>query len=162
MVIRVYVNIYIFVIYMYDLSVKLTLSACVWRWSCTRYREQMLLMQVAQVKLSRGEGSNLGNFLCLFISFENSCKPWWVIVWHCSFSFWNGWLWTLLVHLINYKFSRVLGKWGIIKCAVFNYFFFYFFYKSVISWRDVTNNIWLTLQPIKKLLYVEIFIIYLM
>jgi len=38
-------------------------------------REQMLLMQVAQVKLSRGEGFNLGNFLCFFIAFENSCKP---------------------------------------------------------------------------------------
>jgi len=38
-------------------------------------REQMLLMQVAQVKLSRGEGFDLGNFLCLFIAFENSCKP---------------------------------------------------------------------------------------
>ena len=43
-------------------------------------REQMLLMQVAQVKLSRREGFNLGNFLCLFIAFKNSCKPLWVIL----------------------------------------------------------------------------------
>jgi len=34
-VICVYVNIY--VVTLYDLYVKLTLSACVWRWSCTRY-----------------------------------------------------------------------------------------------------------------------------
>jgi len=37
-------------------------------------REQMLLMQVAQVKLSRGEGFDLENFLCFFIAFGNSCK----------------------------------------------------------------------------------------
>jgi len=38
-------------------------------------REQMLLMQVAQVKLSRGEGFNLGNSYVFFIAFGNSCKP---------------------------------------------------------------------------------------
>jgi len=37
--------------------------------------EQMLLMQVAQVKLSRGEGFNLGNSYVFFIAFRNSCKP---------------------------------------------------------------------------------------
>jgi len=51
---------------------------------------------------------------------------------------WNVLLWTLFDHLIIFlKFSRALGKWSIIKCTVFNYFF-YFIYKSVISWRDVT------------------------
>jgi len=38
-------------------------------------REQMLLMQVAQVKLSRGEGFNLGYSYVFFIAFGNSCKP---------------------------------------------------------------------------------------
>jgi len=37
--------------------------------------EQMLLMQVAQVTLSRGEGLDLGNAYVFFIAFENSCKP---------------------------------------------------------------------------------------
>jgi len=35
-VICVYVDIYVYNI-IYNLFVKLTLSACVWRWSCTRY-----------------------------------------------------------------------------------------------------------------------------
>jgi len=38
-------------------------------------REQMLLMQLAQVQLSRGGGFDLGNSYVLFIAFENSCKP---------------------------------------------------------------------------------------
>ena len=38
-------------------------------------REQMLLMHVTQVQLSRGEGFDLGNSYVLFISFENNCKP---------------------------------------------------------------------------------------
>jgi len=39
-------------------------------------REQMLLMQVAQVKLSRGEGNRLGEILCfLLFAFGISCKP---------------------------------------------------------------------------------------
>jgi len=42
--------------------------------------EQMLLMQVAQVKLSRGEGFDLGNSYVFSIAFGNSCKPWWLIL----------------------------------------------------------------------------------
>jgi len=38
-------------------------------------REQMLMMQVTQVQLSRGEGFDLGNSYVLFVAFENSCKP---------------------------------------------------------------------------------------
>jgi len=38
-------------------------------------REQMLMMQVAQVQLSRREGFDLGNSYVLFIALENSCKP---------------------------------------------------------------------------------------
>jgi len=38
-------------------------------------REQMLLIQVAQVTLSRGEGFDLGNSYVFFIAFGNSCKP---------------------------------------------------------------------------------------
>jgi len=39
-------------------------------------REQMLLMQVAQGKLSCGEGINLGKSYCLFpLDFEIRCKP---------------------------------------------------------------------------------------
>ena len=38
-------------------------------------REHMLLMQVAQVKLSHGEGFDLGNSYVFFIAFGNSCKP---------------------------------------------------------------------------------------
>ena len=37
--------------------------------------EQMLLMQVGQVKLSRGEGFDLGNSYVFFIAFRNNCKP---------------------------------------------------------------------------------------
>jgi len=37
-VICMHVDIYMFIaLYICDLSAKLTLSACVWRWSCTRY-----------------------------------------------------------------------------------------------------------------------------
>ena len=36
--IYIYIYIYMFIaLYICDLSVKLTLSACVWRWLCTRY-----------------------------------------------------------------------------------------------------------------------------
>ena len=38
-------------------------------------REQMLVMQVAQVQLRRGEGIYLGNFSYVFTCFENNCKP---------------------------------------------------------------------------------------
>jgi len=39
-------------------------------------REQMLLMQVAQVKLRRGEGIDLGKILCfVFCDFGIGCKP---------------------------------------------------------------------------------------
>jgi len=39
-------------------------------------REQMLLMQVAQVKFSRGEGIDSGkSYVLFFFSFEISCKP---------------------------------------------------------------------------------------
>ena len=38
-------------------------------------REQILLMQVAQVTLSRGEGLDLGKLLYVSIVFENICKP---------------------------------------------------------------------------------------
>jgi len=37
-------------------------------------REQMLMMQVALVQLSCGEGFDW-EILMLFIAFENSCKP---------------------------------------------------------------------------------------
>jgi len=38
-------------------------------------REQMLVMQVALVQLSRGEGIDLGNFYMYLFVFENICKP---------------------------------------------------------------------------------------
>jgi len=38
-------------------------------------REQMLVMQVALVKLSCGEGIDLGNFHMYLFVFENNCKP---------------------------------------------------------------------------------------
>ena len=41
-------------------------------------REQMLVMQVAQVQLSRGEGIDLGKLLLVLLCFENICKPGWV------------------------------------------------------------------------------------
>ena len=41
-------------------------------------REQMLVMQVALVQLSRGVGIDLGNFYMYLFVFENDCKPWWV------------------------------------------------------------------------------------
>jgi len=53
----------------YDLSIKLTLFACVCDDRVRGTREQMLLMQVAQVKLSRGEGFDLGNSYVFFICF---------------------------------------------------------------------------------------------
>ena len=37
--------------------------------------EQMLVMQVALVQLSRGEGIDLGNFYMYLFVFENNCKP---------------------------------------------------------------------------------------
>ena len=56
-----------------------------------------------------------------------------------TFDFWfyDWWLWALFTYLINFKFSRVLGKWGIIKCSGI-YLLLYFIYKFVISWWDVT------------------------
>jgi len=41
-------------------------------------REQMLVMQVALVQLSRREGIDLGNFYMYLFVFENICKPGWV------------------------------------------------------------------------------------
>jgi len=38
-------------------------------------REQMLLMQVAQVELSRGEGFDLGNFMFLYFLLETIVNP---------------------------------------------------------------------------------------
>jgi len=38
-------------------------------------REQMLVMQVTLVQLSRGEGIVLGNFYIYLLVFENICKP---------------------------------------------------------------------------------------
>ena len=38
-------------------------------------REQMLVMQVALVQFSRGEGIDLGNFYMYLFVFENDCKP---------------------------------------------------------------------------------------
>jgi len=38
-------------------------------------REQMLVMQVALVQLSRGVGIDLGNFYMYLFVFENDCKP---------------------------------------------------------------------------------------
>ena len=38
-------------------------------------REQMLVMQVALVQFSRGEGIDLGNFYMYLFVFENNCKP---------------------------------------------------------------------------------------
>jgi len=39
-------------------------------------REQMLLMQVTQVKLSRGEGIDSGkSYVLFFFSFQINCKP---------------------------------------------------------------------------------------
>jgi len=38
-------------------------------------QEQMLMMQVALVQLSRGEGMDLGNFYMYLFVFENNCKP---------------------------------------------------------------------------------------
>jgi len=74
-VIRVYVDIYVCsIVYMiYLLSspyLRMFGDDCV----CGS-REQMLMMQVAQVQLNRGEGFDLGNSYVLFIAFENSCKP---------------------------------------------------------------------------------------
>jgi len=37
-------------------------------------REQMLVMQVTLVQLSRGEGIVLGNFIMYLFVFENNCK----------------------------------------------------------------------------------------
>ena len=50
-------------------------------------REQMLVMQVAQVQLRRGEGIYLGNFSYVFTCFENNCKPWGVTWCYWGFSF---------------------------------------------------------------------------
>jgi len=41
-------------------------------------REQMLVMQVALVQLSRGEGIDLGNFYLYYLVLGNICKPGWV------------------------------------------------------------------------------------
>jgi len=41
-------------------------------------REQMLVMQVALVQLSRGEGIDLGELLLVLPCFGNICKPGWV------------------------------------------------------------------------------------
>jgi len=38
-------------------------------------REQMLVMQVARVQPSRGEGIDLGKLLCLFTCFETYVNP---------------------------------------------------------------------------------------
>jgi len=43
-------------------------------------REQMLLMQVALVKLSCGEGIDRGTLCLFFFGFEISCKPLWVLL----------------------------------------------------------------------------------
>ena len=102
-------------------------------------REQMLLMQVAQVKLSCGEGFDLGNFMILYF-FWNSCKPMMGDFVILFFNFGTDGLWTFYAHLIKFNFSRILGKWGIIKCAEY-FIFLYFIYKPVISCRDVTFGI---------------------
>ena len=41
-------------------------------------REQRLMMQVALVQLSRGEGIDLGELLLVLPYFGNICKPGWV------------------------------------------------------------------------------------
>jgi len=41
-------------------------------------REQMLVMQVALVQLSRREGIDLGELLLALLCFGNICKPGWV------------------------------------------------------------------------------------
>jgi len=67
MVIRVYVNIYIFVIYICMIYLLSSPYLRVFGDDRVRgTREQMLLMQVAQVKLSRREGLDLGNFMFLY------------------------------------------------------------------------------------------------
>ena len=38
-------------------------------------QEQMLVMQVALVQLSSGEGIDLGNFYMYLFVVENNCKP---------------------------------------------------------------------------------------
>jgi len=48
-------------------------------------QEQMLLMQVALVKLSCGEGINRGNLCLLSLVFEISCKPLWVFLYNHLF-----------------------------------------------------------------------------
>jgi len=68
MVICVYMNMYISVIYMiYLLSSPYLRVFGDDRVRSTR--EQMLMMQVAQVQLSRGEGFDLGELLCFIYCF---------------------------------------------------------------------------------------------
>jgi len=43
-----------------------------------------------------------------------------------------------IIYLYESLNFPVLGKWGIIKCSVI-YLFSLFYYKLVISWRDVTQ-----------------------
>jgi len=50
----------------------------------------------------------MGDFVILFLNFGT-----------------DG-LWTFYAHLVKFKFSRVLGKWGIIKCVVIYLFILLF------------------------------------
>jgi len=102
-------------------------------------REQRMLMQVELVTLSYGEGISGVFNICIFYfwkwnvnSFETFILDYDILV-ILNFGF-------HYIHLWKFKFSRILGKWGIIKCSVI-YLLLYFIYKSVISWRDVTFGI---------------------